>query len=175
MVSTPESPSALKLRRVEEKNSLVFSHASTAPIAVKASSEITALMIPRKSFFTRKYNSMASGVILMAAARPIRTPRGILRLIGSRSMTTKAMIKMLIWPKSAFKNTGSAKRAIGQEIAAMVKANSLSRPLRTALVTRYRHSNNSRDEPMTTRFPASSTVMKSKYPQGANRMAPIGG
>ena len=106
-----------------EKYSQATSQRTAAAISVAMIAEIAAVMIGLISLRTKKYSSMASGVILMAAATPMSQPCGshFRRLRGIRSKATRTMMMMLICAKPLLRRTGSKMSTMPQisEAAAM--------------------------------------------------------
>ncbi len=85
----------------------------------------------RQSRASRNNSRKPAGVSLMAAARPISTPRGHLGLDASTSTATKAMSTKLIWPKLMVSRTGSSWSATATATAVTTQDVRFSRSGRT--------------------------------------------
>jgi hypothetical protein len=98
-VSPPERP---------VQNWTVSENKKIAPIAVKATKLIMALIAARRLEIRNMKTTNSAGVSLIAAASPVSTPCGIHRrsppeplragASGSRSATTKAINIVFTWP-----------------------------------------------------------------------------
>ena len=94
------------------KNTTVSRKSRIAPIPVKTTKLIIAVIAARRLPIRNAKTTNSAGVSLIAAARPIKVPCGIRRALirrrqGSRSATTSAISMVFTWPYPSVVRIGS--------------------------------------------------------------------